>query len=348
MLRRLVHLLPEGVKARREAALLTSALVLLNAGGWAWALVLFHDRPAQLGVAFLVFGLGLRHGCDADHIAAIDTVTRKLMHQGQRPLATGFWFAIGHASIVVLVTLVVVSATRKLENFEGLRETGGTVSLGISAMFLLAVAAMNFVILKATIGAMRRLRAGERIDDGALDLLFSGRGLLARLFRPLFRAIGRPWHMAPLGFLFGLSFDTATEVALFSLSATQVAEGVPLYAGLVFPFLFAAGMALVDTADGVLMVGAYRWALIDPLRKLHYNMTITLMAIAVALFIGGVELLVLATRLLWLDGPLASLARGINDSFGLLGFGIIGAFAIAWLVSNVLFRRIGALLAAAT
>jgi high-affinity nickel-transport protein len=338
---RAIMALQGNAHGRRDLVLLAGALGLLNFGGWAWALAMFHDRPALLGIALVVYGMGLRHAVDADHIAAIDNVTRKLMHQKEHALSTGFWFAIGHASVVILVTVAVVSAAQRLQTFEALRDLGGTLSIAVSALFLLTVAAMNLAILNATIGAMRRVRAGESVDDGALDLLFAGRGPLSRLFRPLFGAITRPWQMAPLGFLFGLSFDTATEVALFGLSATQVAQGMPLAAALVFPLLFAAAMALIDTADGVLMAGAYRWAVIHPLRKLHYNMTITLMSIALALFIGAIELTVLATRLLGLSGPLAEVARGINESFNALGFGIIGAFAAAWLVSGLLYRRVG-------
>ncbi|WP_321490185.1 HoxN/HupN/NixA family nickel/cobalt transporter [uncultured Hyphomonas sp.] len=337
---RLVSVLTSGDEnAKRRIFLLGVALLALNVGGWGWAISMFQSHPALLGVAALVYGLGLRHAVDADHIAAIDNVARKLTHEAQQAASTGFWFAIGHSSVVVLVTLAVITAAKHLDAFEAWREVGGTLSIAISAGFLLLVAIMNFAILHATINALRRVRAGERIDDGALDLLFSGRGPMSRLFRPAFRAIGKPWQMAPLGFLFGLSFDTATEVALFALSAAQVSSGMPLHAILVFPILFAAGMTLVDTADGILMVSAYRWAAINPLRKLYYNMTITLMSIAVALFIGGVELAVLSVRLLGLEGPLAVAAQRINDSFNILGFGIIAAFLLAWMISHQLYHR---------
>jgi high-affinity nickel-transport protein len=199
---------------------------------------------------------------------------------------------------------------------------------------------MNLMVLATILRTIGRVQAGERIDDGALDLMFAGRGPLSRLFRPLFRLIGRSWHMAPLGFLFGLGFDTATEVTLFGLSATQAGHGVPMEAALVFPVLFAAGMSLLDTTDGVLMVGAYRWAFIHPLRKLYYNMTITLMSIAVAVFIGGVEIAALAVRRLGLEGPIARIALALNENFNALGFAIIGVFAAAWAMSFLIFRTI--------
>ncbi|QNE31066.1 HoxN/HupN/NixA family nickel/cobalt transporter [Sphingomonas sp. NBWT7] len=333
-------LLPADSGFRRNLAFVYAALAVLNLGGWTWALLLFHDRPAMLGVAVLVYGLGLRHAVDADHIAAIDNVTRKLMQERQQPVAVGFWFAIGHSAVVILVTSVVIAAASNLEAFETFRETGGTLSTCISGIFLLLVAAMNLMILVTILRTIGRMRAGERIDDGTLDLMFAGRGPLSRLFRPLFGLIGRSWHMAPLGFLFGLGFDTATEVTLFGLSATQAGQGVPIEAALVFPVLFAAGMSLLDTTDGVMMVGAYRWAFVHPLRKLYYNLTITLMSIAVALFIGGVQIAALAVRRLGLEGPIARGAVALNENFNALGFAIIGVFAAAWVMSFLICRAI--------
>lgn len=340
MIARFLAFLPTDPAFRRNLAFVYAVLAMLNIGGWAWALALFHDRPALLGVAVLVYGLGLRHAVDADHIAAIDNVTRKLLQEHQQPVAVGFWFAIGHSAVVILVTAAVIAAATNIDAFEAYREVGGTFSTVVSAVFLLFVAAMNLMILVTILRTLKRVRAGESVDDGALNLMFAGRGPISRLFRPLFRCISRAWHMAPLGFLFGLSFDTATEVTLFGLSATQAGQGVPIEAALVFPVLFAAGMSLLDTTDGVMMVGAYRWAFVKPLRKLYYNMTITLMSIAVALFIGGVELSALAVRRLGLRGSLADGALALNENFNALGFAIIGVFAGAWLVSFLIFRAV--------
>lgn len=220
--------LPEDCSYRRSLAFVYLVLAVLNVGGWMWAMTLFRDRPALLGIAVLVYGLGLRHAVDADHIAAIDNVTRKLMQERQQPVAVGFWFAIGHSAVVVLVTALVIAAASNVSRFERFREARGTFSTCISAVFLLAVAAMNLMILVSILRTLRRVRGGEPIDDGELDLMLAGRGPLSRMFRPLFRLISRSWHIAPLGFLFGLSFDTATEVTLFGLSATQAGQGVPL------------------------------------------------------------------------------------------------------------------------
>jgi high-affinity nickel-transport protein len=339
-LKRLFALLPADKEFRRNLAFVYTVLAVLNFGGWAWAIALFHDQPTLIGVAVLVYGLGLRHAVDADHIAAIDNVTRKLLQEHQQPVAVGFWFAIGHSAVVILVTVAVVAATGNLEAFNAYREVGGAFSTIVSAVFLLVVAGMNLTIFVTIVRTLKRMRAGETIDDGALDLMFAGRGPMSRLFRPLFRSIGRAWHMAPLGFLFGLSFDTATEVTLFGLSATQAARGVPIEAALVFPVLFAAGMSLLDTTDGVMMVGAYRWAFVKPLRKLYYNLTITLMSIAVAVFIGGVEIAALAVRRLGLHGPLADWALTLNENFNALGFAIIAVFAAAWALSFLIVRAV--------
>jgi high-affinity nickel-transport protein len=338
MIGRLLRHLPKDRGYRRSLALVYGVLAVLNLGGRAWALLAFHGQPALLGVALVVYGLGLRHAVDADHIGAIDNVTRKLLQEGRPPVAVGFWFAIGHSSVVILVTATVLLVASNLQGFNAFRETGGTFSTCVSALFLLVVAAMNVLILRSILRTLRQVRAGETIDDGALDLMFAGPGPVSRLCRPLYRCIGRSWHMAPLGFLFGLSFDTATEVTLFGLSATQARHGVSPATVLVFPVLFAAGMSLLDTTDGVMMVGAYRWAFVEPLRKLTYNLTITLLSIAVALFVGGVEITALAVRRLGLVGPGARIALALNENFNSLGFAIIGLFAAAWTTSFLILR----------
>ncbi|HLJ71437.1 MAG TPA: HoxN/HupN/NixA family nickel/cobalt transporter, partial [Roseiarcus sp.] len=206
------------------------------------------------------------------------------------------------------------------------------------AIFLLAIAAMNIVIFFSIYESYRRVRAGGAYIEGDLDVLLNSRGFLARLFRPLFKLVTKSWHMLPLGFLFGLGFDTATEVAVFGVSAAQAAKGAPLATILVFPVLFAAGMSLVDTADGVMMLGAYRWAFVKPMRKLYYNMTITLVSVVAALLIGGVEALGLIGDKLELKGAFWDAVSGLNDNFNGLGFAIIGVFFLAWLVSYAIYK----------
>ena len=327
---------PFGLRARLIAVY--GLLAFLNIGAWLWAFIAFRDSPALLGVALVVYGLGLRHAVDADHIAAIDNVTRKLMQMKQRPVSVGFFFAMGHSTIVIIVTAAVASAEALLGNFRSFQDIGGTISTSVSAFFLFAIAAMNIVIFFSIYKSYRLVRSGGAYVDEDLDMLLSNRGVLARLFRPLFRLVTRSWHMFPLGFLFGLGFDTATEVAVFGVSATQAAKGVPFEAILIFPILFAAGMSLIDTTDGVMMLGAYEWAFVKPMRKLYYNMTITLVSVLVAVLIGGIEALRLIGDQLGLEGSLWDAVGSLNDNFNNIGFVIIGIFLAAWVLSYVIYK----------
>jgi high-affinity nickel-transport protein len=322
-----------------KTAGLFTVLAAANLAAWAWAWAAFHDRPTLLGTALLAWVFGLRHAVDADHIAAIDNVVRKLMQDGRRPQAAGLWFSLGHSTIVVLASLAIALTTAAMQGrLETIKGTGGVAGTLVSATFLLAVAAANMVILLGIWRSFRQFRRSGRLDEGALDMLLAGRGLLARLFRPLFRAITRSWHMYPLGCLFGLGFDTATEVGLLGISATQAAQGMSPWQAMVFPALFTAGMAMVDTADSVLMVGAYGWAFVNPLRKLWYNLTITAASVLVALLIGGVEALGLLGDQLALTGPFWDAVGSLNDSFGYLGFAVVGIFVLCWAGSTIIYR----------
>jgi high-affinity nickel-transport protein len=317
-------------------------LVAANLAAWAWAFLMFGTQPLLLGTALLAYGFGLRHAVDADHIAAIDNVTRKLMQEGKRPLCVGLFFALGHSTVVALaVAGIAATATLISAHFEPFRNVGSIVGTLVSALFLFAIAAANLAILRSVWRTFERVKGGGRYDAQDLDMLLAGRGLLARLFRPLFGLIGKSWHMFPLGFLFGLGFDTATEVALLGVSATQAAQGVSIWSILVFPALFAAGMTLVDTTDGVLMLGAYNWAFVKPIRKLYYNLTITLVSVVVAVLIGGIELLGLLGERLSLSGWFWQAIGGLNNNLNALGFLIIGVFVAAWLGSVALYRYKG-------
>lgn len=323
----------------RRIAMLYAILTAINLGAWAWAALLFRAQPMLLGTALLAYGFGLRHAVDADHIAAIDNVTRKLMQEGKRPVGVGFFFAAGHSTVVVLLaTAVAATAAALTGRFTALREIGGVIGAGVSSLFLFAVAAMNCLVLRQVWRSYRRVRNGGSYRDGDLETLSQQRGLLARLFRPLFRLIGASWQMMPIGFLFGLGFDTATEVALLGISATAAAKAVSIWAILVFPALFGAGMALVDTTDGVLMLGAYDWAFVKPIRKLYYNLVITLVSVVVAVVIGGIEALGLLAAQFDLGGRFWGGIGVLNDNFNALGFAIIGIFIAAW-VGSVLFYR---------
>lgn len=323
---------------RRRAGLLLSFLVVANVAVWVWAYGLFHAQPLMLGTALLAWGLGLRHAVDADHIAAIDNVTRKLMQDGQRPVAVGFWFAVGHSAIIAIASVTIALTANALSQFGAFKEVGGIIATAISALFLFAIAAMNLMILRSVWSTFAHVRAGGTYVEDDLDMLLGGRGPMSRLFRPMFRLVSKSWHMAPLGFLFGLGFDTATEVAILGMSASQAASGLSIGTILVLPALFAVGMALIDTADGVVMLGAYEWAFVKPIRKLYYNITITLISAVVAIVIGGIEAMALIGDKLGLTGAPWQIAARLAENFNSLGFAIIGLFVLCWLASFAIYR----------
>lgn len=314
-------------------------LACFNVGAWVWAFFVFHDKPVLLGTAFLAYTFGLRHAVDADHIAAIDNVTRKLMQEGRRPVSVGLFFSLGHSTIVVVASLIVYSIAATLEKkFDVIKDIGGIIGTSVSSFFLLAIALMNIVILRGVWRTFQEVRKGGRYNDQSPELLMGG-GIMARLFRPLFRMLNSPWQMYPIGFLFGLGFDTATEVALLGISAAAAVKGLSVGAMAVFPVLFTAGMTLVDTTDGILMVGAYGWAFIKPIRKLYYNLTITFVSVIVALIVGGIEAVGLLKDRLNLTGGVWDFVGSLNDNFGTLGFVIIGVFVLSW-VGSVIFYRV--------
>jgi high-affinity nickel-transport protein len=318
---------------------LLGSLILANVAAWAWALVAFRDQPVLLGTALLAWSLGLRHAVDADHIAAIDNVTRKLLQAGRRSVTVGLFFALGHSGVVALVVAGLAAATPLLNGrFEAFKEIGGLIGTLASALFLFAIAIVNLIILRSLWRIFRRVRAGGQYTEEDLDAVLRGGGLLARLCRPLFGLITRPWHMLFLGFLFGLGFDTATEVALLGLAASQAAHGLPLWSVLVFPALFAAGMSLVDTADGALMAGAYGWAFVKPVRKLYYNLTITFASVVVAVVVGSIEVLGLLGEHLGPSSAFWDTIARLNDNADSLGFVIISVFIGIWIGAIAFYR----------
>lgn len=319
--------------------LLFGGLIAANVAAWVWAFAAFGDRPTVMATALLAWVFGLRHAVDADHIAAIDNVVRKLIHAGGTPRSVGLYFALGHSTVVVVATMLLALGVVSLGGDSLLRDIGGVIGTSVSALFLLVIAAINLAIFVGLWRTFRIVRAQGIHDAAELDALLASRGFLARLLGPMFRLVTKPWHMLPLGFLFGLGFDTATEIGLLSISATEATRGASLVDVMVFPALFASGMALVDTANSALMVSAYRWAFVDPLRKLWYNLTITGASVAVALLIGGIEALGLIADRLGLTGGVWTLVDGLNELLANVGFAVIALFAIAWLVSVLLYRR---------
>jgi nickel/cobalt transporter (NiCoT) family protein len=329
-------------QVRTKTATTYALLIAANVGAWIWAWVAFSDRPVLMSTAVLAYMFGLRHAFDADHIAAIDNVVRKLMQEGKKPFAVGFFFSLGHSTIVVLASIAIAATAAAMQGrLEDFHTIGGVIGTSVSAAFLMIIGLANLFVLRAIWAAFQRARRGERIVDEDLDAVLAGRGLMARIFRSLFNVVSRSWHMYPIGFLFGLGFDTATEIGLLGISATQAAAGMPIWTILVFPALFTAGMSLMDTTDSTLMTRAYGWAFVNPIRKLWYNLTITAASVAVAIFIGGVEALGLIAGKLSLEGGFWAFIGGLNDNLTSFGFAVVGIFLATWVISTLVYRAKG-------
>jgi nickel/cobalt transporter (NiCoT) family protein len=314
-------------------------LLLFNLAAWCWAFLSFRPYPVLMGTALLAYSFGLRHAVDADHIAAIDNVTRKLMQEGKRPIAAGFMFSLGHSTVVVLGSAAIAGGALALQHrLAAAREIGGIVGTLLSTFFLFAIAAVNLIVLASVYRVFQQVRRGEPYVEEDLDILLANRGFLSRLFRPVFRMIRSSWHMYPLGVLFGLGFDTATEIGLLGISAAEASKGLPFWSILVFPALFAAGMSLIDTTDNILMLGAYGWAFVKPVRKLYYNLTITFVSVVVAVAVGGIEALGLLAGQFHRKGAFWNLIQKLNEDFGTLGCFIVGLFALSWVVSVAIYK----------
>ena len=320
-----------------RAALLLLALVMANLLAWGWAWHAFSGSTALMAASLLAWCYGLRHAVDADHIAAIDTVTRKMMQQGKRPSGVGAWFSLGHSTIVVLASIAIAAtATAFQKNMEWFHETGSLIGTAVSATFLLAMALVNMVILRGVWRSFQALKQGRPVQ-GDITLPAQG-GVMNWLFGKTFRLVNKSWQMYLVGCLFGLGFDTATEIGVLGISAASASSGMSVWSIMVFPALFASGMALVDTLDNLLMVGAYGWAFNKPQRKLYYNMTITGTSVVVALFIGGLEALGLLMDKFALSGGLWDLIGAVNDNLGNAGFVVVGLFVACWLISMANYR----------
>lgn len=316
-------------------------LGLANILPWVVGVAVFHNHALLLGTSLLAYTFGLRHAVDADHIAAIDNVTRKLMQQGQRPVGVGFFFSLGHSTVVFgLSAAVAITTVAIKDKFDALENWGSIVGTLVSASFLLAIAGMNLVILASIIATVRRVKAGGKYSDDDLNIMLAKRGFFGRIFRGLFKFVDHSWQMYPIGFLFGLGFDTATEVGLLGISAVAASKGLPIWSIMVFPGLFTAGMALIDTTDSILMLGAYGWAFMKPMRKLFYSITVTSVSVLVAVVVAGLETLGLIQAQYnltsWFWDPIAALNG--DAAFGILGYTIIGIFALAWIISVSVYK----------
>ena len=323
-------------------------ILLLHLVGWGILALVVAPEHYQLGSAG-VFGvglgvtaytLGMRHAFDADHIAAIDNTTRKLMADGKRPLSVGFWFSLGHSSVVFALCFLLGIGVRTLagqvaDDSSALQQITGVIGTAISGVFLYVIAILNLVILIAVVKVFRRMRHGE-LDEAALEEQLNKRGLMNRILGGATKAVTRPWQMYPIGLLFGLGFDTATEVSLLVLAGGAAAFNLPWYAVLTLPVLFAAGMSLLDTIDGCFMNFAYGWAFSKPVRKIYYNITITGLSVAVALVIGSIELdSILTDKLGITTGPLAAIA-GLDLNY--VGYGIVGLFVATWVIAYAIWK----------
>ena len=293
-----------------------------------------------MGLGLTAYTLGMRHAFDADHIAAIDNTTRKLMADGKRPVTVGFWFSLGHSSIVFALCLLLAAGVRALagqiqDGSSGLHTVTGLVGTAVSGFFLLIIGVLNLVVLRQILGVFRGMRSGQ-FNEQELDDHLNKRGFMNRFLGRATRAVTKPWHMYPVGLLFGLGFDTATEVSLLVLAGGAAAFALPWYAILTLPILFAAGMSLLDSIDGCFMNFAYGWAFSKPVRKVYYNITITALSVAVALVIGSVEVIsIIADKLNVQSGPIAWIG-GLDLNF--VGYAIVGLFVLTWIVALLVWH----------
>jgi high-affinity nickel-transport protein len=298
------------------------------------------EKSFGIGIGVTAYTLGMRHAFDADHIAAIDNTTRKLMNEGQRPLSAGFWFSLGHSSVVLALAVLLSLGVKTLagpvrDDDSRLHDVTGLIGTTVSGAFLYLIAVINLVILAGIWKVFRQMRSG-RYDEAALEEQLNNRGLMNRLLGRVTKSITKPGQMYPLGLLFGLGFDTATEIALLVLAGSGAASGLPWYAIWCLPVLFAAGMSLLDTIDGTFMNFAYGWAFSQPVRKVYYNLTVTGLSVAVALLIGTVELLGLLADRLDLHGPFWDWIAGLD--LNVLGFVVVGLFLAAWVLALVVWK----------
>jgi nickel/cobalt transporter (NiCoT) family protein len=321
---------------------MVATVVGLNVAGWVMLAAALHGHYHitkteifGVGTGILAYTLGMRHAFDADHIAAIDNTTRKLVGEGKRPLSVGFFFSLGHSSVVFVLAVLLNFGIRALNSQvssdgSGLHVITGVIGTSVSGTFLYIIAALNVVILVGIVKVFRDMRTGK-FDDEELEEQLAKRGLMNRVLGPLARRVDQPWKMYPIGVLFGLGFDTATEIALLVLAGSAVVSGLPFYGVLSLPILFAAGMSLFDTADGCFMNFAYDWAFARPVRKVYYNLTITGLSVFIAFFVGTVELLGLLATETHLSGGFWSFMQGFNINTA--GFVIVGMFVVTWAVA---------------
>lgn len=311
-------------------------VILLHVIGFSFLWIAGKDHHILFGMGILAYTLGLRHAFDADHIAAIDNTVRKLLQQRKDPSGVGFYFSIGHSSVVFLMAVFLgVSVKWAKDELPHFQDIGGTIGTLVSGFFLVLIGVLNLIILISLINLFAKLRR-EHIEEAEVDALLESRGLVSRFVGPYFKLITRSWHVLPLGFLFGLGFDTASEIALLALSSGASQQAISFIGILSLPILFASGMSLLDTLDGVVMKYAYNWAFFNPIRKIYYNITITAISVMAALVIGMIELLQILADKLDLHGTFWAFISSIE--FDYLGYILVALFLITWLISSLIWR----------
>lgn len=333
---------------RGETWLMVGVVLVLHLLGWGLLAVAVTQEDLTVGTAgafgiglgVTAYTLGMRHAFDADHIAAIDNTARKLMNEGGRPASVGLWFSLGHSTVVFVLAVLIAAGARSLtgqvqDENSGLQQAAGVIGTLVSGTFLLLIGLINLALLVGIVKVFRDMRRGTD-DEGELERRINDRGLIGRVAGRATRAITRPWQMYPVGLLFGLGFDTATEIALLALAGGAGASTLPWYAILCLPILFAAGMSLFDTADGYLMVHVYGWAIARPVRKVYYNLTVTALSVLVALLIGGIELLGLLAEKLGLGGPVWDTLRELDLNY--VGYAVVVLFVLTWVVALAVWR----------
>ena len=326
---------------RRRLAGFFGGVGLLHIAGWGLLFAVAAGQPTILALGGLAYTFGLRHAFDADHISAIDNTTRKLLQDGRKPVGVGFFFSLGHSTVVFLIAAALGLTVKWI--VEGvvsdggqLRSVGGVLGTMVSGGFLVLIGLLNLVILIDIVRVYRRLKAGD-YDKSSLELDLTAGGFMSRIFGRLFRVIKHSWQMYPIGFLFGLGFDTASEVAILAISAGAAAKGLPFLAVIALPLIFAAGMSLMDTADGAFMAKAYSWAFTSPIRKVFYNLTMTSLSVFVALFIGTIELMQVLIHTFDLKGGVFGAIAGF-DLIGRAGYFIVAAFVVAWAAALLIYK----------
>ncbi|MGZ4851504.1 MAG: HoxN/HupN/NixA family nickel/cobalt transporter [Candidatus Bathyarchaeia archaeon] len=315
-----------------KISIIFTTLLAITAIGFSAAFIIGKIAVVLAGLGIVAYVFGLRHGVDADHIAAIDNTTRKLMQEGKRPITVGMWFSLGHSTVVVALIIGLIVASRTVAaDIPALQSAGAIIGTLVSGSFLWIIGFINAVIVIGIYKIFQTLKQGK-LNQAELDNLLENRGFMNRFFRPLFKAISKPWHIYPVGLLFGLGFDTASEIALIAISVgIGVSTNIPLYYVLILPLLFTCGMVTVDTADGVAMRVAYGWAFLNPVRKIYYNLTVTVISVLVAWAIGTIELLQVLSSELNFSGLFWNWLNALN--FEMIGFGIIAIFIASWLAS---------------